>query len=426
MSVFRSYLPDLSLERFQVMQQQDAHQYATCFKQSKDPPWLHALWEHWVKLSQQPFIGITSDGSVEHGLYTVQDEGVMIDEIVYAAQHLYDSLDDAQRKAISFHIDSPEWRTWSNPELLFSDKGIRLDQVSEDIRSRSLALLKSSLSEEGFHKAVSAMRINGFLGQLVGAQAVMNENSYNLAVFGKPSSTNPWGFSFYGHHLCLNMFFYRTQIIISPWFTGAEPNIIDEGLHAGTKILQKEQQFGLDLMQQLTKEQQRQAQVFQKMQDQLMPPGRWNKDDQRHLCGAYRDNRVVPYEGVRVAELSAENQTIVTKILAEYLLYLPGQAREIQLARIARHYHKTYFSWIGDYTDDSPFYYRIQSPVILIEFDHHSGVFLNNGHPARFHIHTILRTPNAGDYGRALLPLTIRPEQAFVWNESEPDRRGGC
>ena len=53
----------------------------------------------------------------------------------------------------------------------------------------------------------------------------------------------------------------------------------------------------------------------------------------------------------------------------------------------------------------SPFYYRIQSPVIFIEFDHHSGVFLTNKEPAKFHVHTLVRTPNGNDYGVDLLRL---------------------
>jgi hypothetical protein len=35
-----------------------------------------------------------------------------------------------------------------------------------------------------------------------------------------------------------------------------------------------------------------------------MPYGRWNHNDQRNLCGAYQDNRIVPYEGVVVSSLS--------------------------------------------------------------------------------------------------------------------------
>ena len=33
----------------------------------------------------------------------------------------------------------------------------------------------------------------------------------------------------------------------------------------------------------------------------------------------------------------------------------------------------------------------------------HSGVFLTNREPAKFHVHTIVRTPNGNDYGVDLL-----------------------
>ena len=45
----------------------------------------------------------------------------------------------------------------------------------------------------------------------------------------------------------------------------------------------------------------------------------------------------------------------------------------------------------------------MQSPVVIAELDHHCGVFLTNDTPAPFHIHTVLRTPNGNDYGRALV-----------------------
>lgn len=404
------------------MQQQDAHQYAETFMENKRPPWLHALWQHWRDLWTEPFKGITSDGNVLSNLFPLRAEGVPIQHIISAAADLLASLSDGAKEKILFHMDSPEWRTWSNPEFLLSDKGIRLDQASVYVRTKSLALLQASLSERGYEKAVSAMRINGFLGELIGAPRVCNEYSYNLAIFGEPSVSKPWGYSFYGHHLCLNMFFYRSQIVISPWFTGAEPNLIDQGPYTGTTILRVEEELGLRLMQSLSPSQQSQCQTYKEMNDPLMPTGRWNRDDQRHLCGAYRDNRVVPYEGILVSEMTPENQMIVKSILAEYLLYLPDRARQIHLDHVVDFFHSTYFSWIGGYSDDSAFYYRIQSPVIIVEFDHHSGVFLTNSSPACFHIHTILRTPNGGDYGRALLPLIPQAPQAFVWGEHEAEK----
>jgi hypothetical protein len=342
---------------------------------------------------------------VKEGLFTLQDEGVLIDQIVQAVKDLKTLLSREQVEKISLHIDSPEWRTWSNPEFYLSKKGIRLDEVDGHTRDAVLAILKTTLSPEGYQKAISAMRINHFLGELVQAPKIMNEHSYNFVLFGRPSTTRPWGYQFYGHHLCLNIFFYQRQIVISPWFTGAEPNEIDSGPHAGTTILKNEEAYGLQLMQSLSSELQQRAQIYKLMHDPAMPPGRWNRDDQRHLCGAYRDNRVVPYEGITMADMTVEQKQLVEKILDEYLLYLPKKARELRIKHILSFESETYFSWIGGYGDQDPFYYRIQNPVIVVEFDHHSGVFLMNAEPAKFHIHTCLRTPNAGDYGMALRPL---------------------
>ncbi|KIW21121.1 hypothetical protein PV08_01701 [Exophiala spinifera] len=415
-SPYRQYLPDLSTPRFTTMKTENAHEYARRFKEGGQPPWIHGLWLHWQKLLSEPFHGVTNDGAVRPGLFKLQDEGVPIDDIVAKTQQVLSQLTPEQAAAVSYHVDSPQWRTWSNPEFLLSHKGIRLDEVTAAVRDGVMAVLEAALSPEGYAKAVGAMRVNGFLGELVGSPAVMNEFSYNFVLFGTPSAAAPWGFSFYGHHLCLNLFLYKTQVVASPWFTGAEPNLIDAGPHEGTRILHEEETLGLRLMQSLPARQQAAAQVYKEMKDPAMPKGRWNHDDQRHLCGAFRDNRVVPYEGVPVGDMTPAQQDLVRGILNQYLLYLPRRARDIRLSQIAEHFDETYFCWIGGFDDADPFYFRIQSPVVLVEFDHHSGVFLDNEHPAKFHIHTLLRTPNGGDYGMALRPL-IPPTatQEFLW-----------
>ncbi|PKS05636.1 hypothetical protein jhhlp_008155 [Lomentospora prolificans] len=414
-AAYRQFLPDLSIPRFTTMQVQDAHEYAAAFKESGMPPWLHALYLHWRKLLQEPFRGVTNDGNVRPGLFKLQDEGIPIQDIVSATNDLLGKLQAHKVAFEPYHIDSPEWRTWSNPEFLLSHKGVRLDELTEELRQSVMNVLRVTLSPEGYEKATGAMRINGYLGELVKAPRVCNEFSYNFVLFGTPSVDAPWGFSFYGHHLCLNIFLYKSQIVVSPWFTGAEPNLIDEGPYKGTRILLEEEKLGLKLMQSLPAEQQSKAQVYELLNDPKMPKGRWNHDDQRHLCGAYRDNRVVPYEGVLVADMAQEHQDLVTAIIREYNLYLPQTAKEIRVADAVSWYKETYFCWIGSYGDDDAFYYRIQSPVVIIEFDHHSGVFLTNKEPAKFHIHTLLRTPNAGDYGMALRPLIPGIEQKFIW-----------
>lgn len=265
------------------------------------------------------------------------------------------------------------------------------------------------------------MRVNHFLGEVVKLPNIMNKYSYNFLVFGKPSSSpsQPWGWLLYGHHLDIACFFKGPQVILSPSFTGAEPNIIDQGEWKGTEILHKEGNLGLRLMQSLSNEHQQKAQVFKSLRDDGMKQvygnsnndeskreelisDTWGPDDQRHRCGAFRDNRIVPYEGVPVSEFSTEQQHLILEICHEFLLYHATKSRNQKLEQVKDHYAETHFCWIGGFGDDDAFYFRIQSPVILVELDHHSGVFLTNKEPAKYHTHTILRSPNAGDYGQAI------------------------
>ncbi|NYY80062.1 hypothetical protein DMH17_17180 [Raoultella planticola] len=74
--------------------------------------------------------------------------------------------------------------------------------------------------------------------------------------------------------------------------------------------------------------------------------------------------------------------------------------------RIEQHLEETGWCWIMVMAMTMSLYYRIQSPVVMLEFDHHSGMWLTNEQPARFHIHTITRIPNGNDYGKALLAQT--------------------
>ena len=80
----------------------------------------------------------------------------------------------------------------------------------------------------------------------------------------------------------------------------------------------------------------------------------------------------------------------------------PGHS-EARRNEVKRHLNHTYFAWMGGTDEDGVFYYRIHSPVILIEFDHQRGIAFDNDAPSRHHIHTVVRTPNGNDYGRDLL-----------------------
>ena len=79
-------------------------------------------------------------------------------------------------------------------------------------------VLQSSLSPAGYQKVKGCCLVNGFLGALVGGRLVMNEHSYNFRLFGKPSLTRPWGYTFFGHHLCLAVVVSGDRMVIGPSF----------------------------------------------------------------------------------------------------------------------------------------------------------------------------------------------------------------
>ncbi|KAK4619394.1 hypothetical protein CLAFUW4_10862 [Fulvia fulva] len=406
-TAFRKHLPDLTSPRFTTSKEQTPYEYSEAFQKTHHPPWLYNLTETWKELLKEPYKGVTNDGTVRPNLYKNEDLGVNTAQITAAVNTTLSLLTPSQATQLRYPLASKEWRCWSNPEFLLRPFGLRLEGLSDELAQSILSILSATFPPEGYAKALAAMRINHFLGDLCSVPQLMNQYSYNFLLFGSPSSTEAWGWSLYGHHLCLSVFLKGGDIIISPTFTGAEPNLIDAGPWKGTAILHKEGELGLKLMQSLSQGEQKTAQIFKLMRDPgMLQSGdlkvdRWNQDDQRHLCGAFRDNRVVPYEGVKVSTMTSEQQDLVLEIAEEFLLYHPHKARQRRKEQIKEHFEETYFSWIGGYGDDDAFYYRVQSPVIIFEFDHHSGVFLTNTEPAKYHTHTIVRMPNQGDYGQA-------------------------
>ncbi|TVY36258.1 hypothetical protein LSUB1_G005117 [Lachnellula subtilissima] len=386
-AAFRQYLPDLNTPRFQTAKDQDAYQYVEHFQNTKNPPWIYGLTKVWEKLLEEPH---PHRQNRNFSPKRPQPTNPLTTNKTLIPPH------------------AREWRAWSNPEFLLRPLGLRLEEQPASISTSILAVLEATFSPAGYQKALSAMRINHFLGQLCNMPKVLNEFSYNFLLFGEPSKTKPWGWALYGHHLCLSVFLQGPQIFISPAFTGAEPNIIDEGPFTGTRILHTEEALGLKLMQSLPAESQMKARTYELLKDPAMAltgelaTDRWNQDDQRITCGAFRDNRIVPYEGILVSELTPVAQKLVLDIVEQFLLYLPDGARKLRLEQVEGFFGETYFSWIGGFGASDAFYYRVQSPVVVAEFDHHSGVFLSNQEPGKFHTHTVLRMPNRGDYGCAV------------------------
>ena len=100
-----------------------------------------------------------------------------------------------------------------------------------------MAVLRASMSQHGYELSRDVMKLNRFLGDLVGGPAVMGEWSYIFCLFGTPSTSEPWGWQLFGHHLVLNCFVLGEQMVLTPAFWGAEPSYADHGPFKGIRHL---------------------------------------------------------------------------------------------------------------------------------------------------------------------------------------------
>ena len=303
---------------------------------------------------------------------------------------LLDSLSAEQRARTLFALDTDAWRRWSNIHPYLMRHGLPLEEMSGAQRDRALALLRESLSADGFQTARDVMRLNDFIGMITGSHTEYGEWVYWLSVMGTPSADDAWGWQIDGHHLIVNCFVLGDQIVMTPMFMGSEPVAADEGPYAGTRVFQAEERQGLTLMRALTPEQRRRTVIATELPGEV-------------FTAAFRDNFEMKHEGIRAGDLSSAQQRLLLDVLETYVGRIrPGHAGA-RLAEVKRHLADTHFAWMGGSDEDSVFYYRVHSPVILIEFDHQRGIAFDNDAPSRHRIHTVVRTPNGNDYGRDLL-----------------------
>lgn len=337
----------------------------------------------------EPFVGVTTDGTVVPGLFSIRASGVSTAPVRAAAERFLDSLTPRQRSATLFPVDSDEWRRWHNIHR-YDRRGVSRRQMNDAQDEAALDLLRASLSTGGFAKSRDIMRLNGVLADLVDDHEEYGEDLYFFTVMGEPSRTQPWGWQLDGHHLVINYFVLGDQVVMTPAFMGSEPVRAESGPHAGTRVFGPEEEKGLAFIQTLTSAQRQEAMVAQEL-----PPN--------VFTAAFRDNFEMRYEGIRAGELDGGQRSLLLDLIREYVGNLRDGHAGIRMREVERHLDDTWFSWRGATDDDAVFYYRVHSPVLLIEFDHQDGVALETDGITRNHVHSVVRTPNGNDYGKDLL-----------------------
>lgn len=350
-----------------------------------------------LEITQQ-FKGLTANGQVIPDLYRLGSTGVSTGPVRNAAQQFLAELSSEQQAHAKFDIHAKEWRGWSNIHAFVMRHGVCLDDCTDSQRERALELLRATCSARGFALARDVMHLNHALGELTGRPAEFGEWYYWLSIFGEPSADQPWGWQLDGHHLNINCFVLGDQLVMSPSFFGSEPTAVDCGKYAGTRAFADEERDGLEFARGLNPDERRLA-----IPESTEGVFRAQRMDGRIQTAAFRDNFLLPYAGIPAKEFSKDQQQRLLELIGIYIGRMRDGHAEVRMSEIAEHLDQTHFVWVGGLDDDSVFYYRIQSPVVSIEFDHLNGIAFDNDEPSRNHIHTMVRTPNGNDYGKDLL-----------------------
>jgi hypothetical protein len=361
-------------------------------------PNLAEIKERFAKMDAEnlskPYTGIVMSKGLEKDLFPIHSTGVSTKPVKNACEAFLRSLTKMQSIKIQFKVQDQEWQKWSNIDHgLYTRQGVSIKEMSQEQRKLAFDLMQTALSAKGLQLSKDIMKTDQTLREINDDNPIYDEELYFFTVMGTPSMTEPWGWQIDGHHLVINYFVLGDQVVMTPAFMGGEPIVTTTGKYKGNVVFRDEQNIGLKFMQSLSADQQQQA---------TLSVEKKGTDIQAQ---ASSDNKTLDFQGLVATRMSEEQKRKLLDLANQYISNMEDGHAKLKMEDIKKHLDNTWFAWIGKTDDNAVFYYRIYSPVVLIEFDHQApiGTKEQSRSATRNHIHTVVRTPNGNDYGKDLL-----------------------
>jgi hypothetical protein len=241
-------------------------------------------------------------------------------QAIAAANKFLDALDAGQREKAFYEFGSPKKSGWSNlPTTAVPRNGVALGDLTKEQRTLAMDVVAAVTSKGGYQKIVEIMDGDQMLaegkggkggkgkgGKGKGGGAPFGAGKYYLAIFGKPSATQPWMVQFGGHHLGVNVTVIGKHFVLTPTHTGAQPTLFKRG-DKEVRPLGLENDTAFKLVNALDGQQRGQAVIAQRSQQEL-------------LLGPGRDQRPVPPpEGIKGSALTAQQQAMLLDIIGAWV-----------------------------------------------------------------------------------------------------------
>ncbi|HLT80998.1 MAG TPA: DUF3500 domain-containing protein [Cyclobacteriaceae bacterium] len=306
-------------------------------------------------------------------LATSVSPSVIAQDLAETATAFISTLTPEQLEKVSFPVETEERTNWTivpRPR-----KGVPFKHLNASQREAALKLLRASLSQQGYTKATEIMANEVILRELEGRgpdDTHRDPENYYVSIFGTPSAKQPWGWRLEGHHVALNFFSIDGSLVSStPSAFGANPATVPRGPQEGKQILRLETDLGFQLVNSFTDAQLKTVKF---------------SDTAPHEMFTLAEREATPLEpkGLSYRDMTTAQQKMLLTLLDVYVKnYVFGFSsrlmKKIQDAGI----ENLSFAWAGSLQPGAGHYYRIQGPMLLIEYDNTQ----NNAN----HVHTAVR-----------------------------------
>jgi hypothetical protein len=305
-------------------------------------------------------------------------------DIANQANAFLNSLSPELRKRTLFELDDKERFNFNFVPV--TRQGPTFHDFSEKQKSLATELLRASLGKDGYEKATAIMELENVLIVLEN-QAKDNHYrdplNYHFCIFGTPSSTEPWGWRFEGHHVAFNFVSSEAKIVSStPSFFGSNPGIVLSGPDKGKQVLKIETDLGFQLVNSLNASQRKLAIFSDTAPAEIFTMNKRTAIPLRPL-------------GIQFASLDENQKKIFLQLLNVFVRTYAFDFSERLMKKITdAGIDKLSFAWAGSLVPGVAQYYRIQGPMLLIEYDNTQ----NNAN----HVHTTIRDLT-NDFGEDIL-----------------------
>ena len=295
------------------------------------------------------------------------------DKPVASVKKFVSTLDEKLKSKCMFGYDDNERYNWNFVPT--TRRGASLYDLDDNQKKLLDEMLTVFLSEQGYKKATGIMSLEGILREVEGRKTddtFRDPKKYFVSIFGTPEMNSLWGWRLEGHHLSLNFTYFNGVIEAStPGFMGANPAVVPSGSRKGLETLKDETELGFALLKLFSADQLKTV-VFSA---NALP---------EIVTGNSREAKLLEPKGLLYKDMNADQQKAFIRLLnvfvKNYELGFSSKLWEkIQKAGV----DNLSFAWAGATSPGGGTYYRIQGPMLQVEYD--------NTQTQANHVHTAVR-----------------------------------